>query len=140
MKKEVLFAIIIGFALGLAITFGIRTANKAFQGPTQEEAPLEETQPTPTPQPGLSLIITSPEDNFISDQETTEISGRTASQAIIVVLYPEGEKILEADQDGRFKTEIDLAGGDNEIKISSYDNENNEASQILTVVYSTTEI
>ena len=141
MKKEVLFAIIIGFALGLAITFGIRTANKAFQGSAQqEEAPIEEILPTPTPLPSLSLTITSPEDNVISDQETIEVSGKTASEAVIVILYPEGEKILEADKNGRFSTEIDLAGGDNEIKISSYDNENNEASQTLTVVYSTAEI
>lgn len=145
MKKEVLIAIIIGFALGLVITFGVWTANRAIK----ETAPQKETpefkievveEPTLTPTPELSLTIISPEDNLIYDKEKIPVEGKTAPQAIVVILYQEGEKILEADEKGNFSTEIILAGGANEIEISAHDQKGNEVKQILTVVYSTAEI
>lgn len=141
MRKEVLIAIIIGFGLGLVITFGVWTANKALREAAPEATPVpEEVAPTPTPTPELSLVVASPEDNSISEEETIEVSGSTAPGAIVVILYQEGEKILEADSEGKFSTEITLAGGANEIKISAYDEEGNETEKILTVVYSTAEI
>lgn len=142
MRKEVLIAIIIGFGLGLVITFGIWTANRALRvsAPQKEVIPIEEPTPTPTPTPTFSLTLTAPEDNSISAEETIEVSGSTAPRAIVVILYQEGEKILEADEEGKFSTEITLAGGANEIKVSAFDQEGNEAERTLTVVYSTAEI
>jgi len=144
MKKEVLFAIIIGFALGLVITFGIWTANKSLtqnntdQGdPNQEEAGL---QPSPTVMPQHSLTLSSPEDNSVSSEEEIEVTGQTSSEAVVVVLYQEGEKIIQADKQGRFSTKISLEGGENQITIIAYDQEENETSQTLTVIYSTAQI
>ena len=140
MRKEVLIAIIIGFGLGLVITFGIWTANKALKEAAPQEAPAPEVTSTPTPVPPFTLTLTSPEDNSISAEETIEVNGSTAPEAIVVILYQEGEKILEADSEGKFSTEITLAGGPNEIKVSAYDQEGNEAEETLTVVYSTAEL
>jgi len=143
MKKEVLIAIIIGFGLGLVITFGIWTANKALKEAapsTTGEEEQEEVAAEPTPVPALDLMITSPEDNTLSDKEIIEVSGRTVAEAIITIIYPDGETILEADQDGDFSTEISLIGGDNQIKISAFDKEGERVSQTLTVVYSTAKI
>lgn len=142
MRKEVLIAIIIGFGLGLVITFGIWTANRALRvsAPQEEAAPKEGEEVAPAPTLEFSLILTSPEDNSISSEEKIEVGGSTAPGAIVVILYQEGEKILEADEEGKFSTEILLAAGANEIKISAYDQEGNEAEKILTVVYSTAEI
>ncbi len=139
MRKEVIIAIIIGFGLVLDITFGIWTANRALQ-----ETPTEEPAPTPvvevSPTPAFSLTINEPENNSISSEEKIILSGSNAAGAIIVILYEEGEKILEVDEEGNFETEITLVGGANEIKVSAYDSEGNETSQTLTVVYSTAEI
>ncbi len=61
MRKEVLVAIIIGFGLGLVITFGIWTANKALKTAAPPTPPTEEKEEvTPTPAPTLELLITSP--------------------------------------------------------------------------------
>lgn len=142
MRKEVLIAIIIGFGLGLVITFGIWTANKALKetAPTTT-APVEEgAEITPTPAPALELVITSPENNTVSEEEMIEVSGQTAPSAIVAITYPEGEKLLEADEDGSFSTEISLIGGDNLIEISAFNEEGDEATKTLTVVYSTAEI
>lgn len=144
MRKEVLIAIIIGFALGLVITFGVWTANRAIKETApQKEGSTEEVEieePTPTPVSQLPLIVTTPKDNSIIDKEKIEVTGKTAPQAIVVILYQEGEKILEADEKGNFNTEITLTGGANKIEISAHDQEGNEIIQILTVVYSTAEI
>lgn len=140
MRKEVLIAIIIGFALGLVITFGIWTANKALKetAPKKEEVPVPTLTPTPTPT--QVLVVSSPEDNSISDKEKIEVSGKTSPKAVVVVLYGEGEKIIEADEEGNFSSEITLTGGANEITISAYDKDGNEVSKSLTVVYSTAEL
>ncbi|HUV43071.1 MAG TPA: hypothetical protein VMY36_04200 [Patescibacteria group bacterium] len=142
MRKEVLIAIIIGFGLGLIITFGIWTANKALKetAPTTTAPAEEEVEIKPTPTPTLELTIISPKNNTISDQELIEVSGQTIPQAIVAITYPEGEKLLEADEDGSFSTEISLSGGDNQIKISAFNDEGDEATESLTVVYSTAEI
>jgi len=140
VRKEVLIAIIIGFGLGLVITFGIWTANKALKEAAPEKMLAPEETPMPTPIPAFSLTLVSPEDNSISEEETIKVSGSTTPGAVVVILYQEGEKILEADSEGQFSTEITLAGGANEIKVSAYDEEGNEAEKTLTVVYSTAEI
>lgn len=143
MKKEVLVAIIIGFGLGLVITFGIWTANKALKetGPKKEATPEQATEETiPTPTPTHIIVINSPEDNSISNKEKIEITGKTTPTATVAILYEGGEKIIEADSEGGFSVEISLIGGSNEITIVAYDPEGNEASKTLTVVYSTAEI
>ncbi len=145
MRKEVLVAIIIGFGLGLVITFGIWTANKALKDTSTDSvetpAPLEEEIETALiPTPALELLITSPENNTISEKQTIEIVGQAAVKAIISIIYPDGEKLLEADDDGNFSTEISLVGGDNQIKISAFSSEGDEASKTLTIVYSTAKI
>jgi len=140
MRKEVLIAIIIGFGLGLVITFGIWTANKALKETAPTTTPTEEVEVTPTPIPTLELVITSPENNTISEEEIIEISGQAVPKAIIAITYPEGEKLFEADEDGSFSTEISLVGGDNLIEISAFNEEGDEATKTLTVVYSTADI
>lgn len=138
MRKEVLIAIGLGFALGLVITFGIWTANRAVR--RQQEAAVS---PSPAPVgeeiPALTLTITSPEDGSVSEEEVVLLAGQTAPEATIVIISEEEEVILTADEEGRFEADITLAGGANEIEVTAYDEVGNEASRMLTVVYSTAE-
>jgi len=147
MKKEVLLAIIIGFGLGLLITFGVWKANKALKEVApKKQLPSQETQEeekTPSPTlapPQLSLVITSPEDNSIVSKEKVNISGKTPWRATVVIIYEEGEKIIETDENGNFSTEITLVSGANEIIVSAYDEDSNEVTKTLNLVYSTAEI
>jgi len=147
MKKEVLIAIIIGFGLGLVITFGVWRANKVLKevAPKQQSPPsqVQEEEKTPSPTPPssqLSLVITSPEDNSIINKEKIVVSGKTSSEATVVITYEEGEKIIQTDENGNFSSEITLVGGANEIIVSAYDEEGNEVTKTLNLVYSTAEI
>jgi hypothetical protein len=145
MKKEVIIAIVLGFALGLVITFGIWTANRAIQEkaktptpPTNAPTPQEET-PTPTT-PELPLTISEPADNTISSKEKITLSGSTSPEAIVVIFDEENEKIIEADKEGQFESEITLTGGPNRITIKAFDDSGNEAEASLNIIYSTAKI
>jgi len=143
MKKEILIAIIIGFILGLIITFGIWTANKSLKNGTQNKQENEQASPTPTPSQNkeeMFLQINSPANNDIIGQEEVTIEGQTKPQAIVAVVYQEDDQLIQADSQGNFSVDITLVGGANEIKISAYDNQNNEAQQTLDLVYSTAKI
>lgn len=146
MKKEILIAIIIGFVLGLVITFGIWTANKSLkEGATQNQQEEVVNNKTITPVPTqveekLPLTIISPENNALLNQEKLEIVGKTSPKAVVAISYEEGEKIIEADEKGDFKSEITLIGGGNEIIISAFDSQGNENSKTLNLVFSTAEI
>lgn len=141
MKKEVLIAIIIGFSVGLVIAFGLWTANKSLKQvtPKNEALKFQTDQTTPTPI-AQSLTINSPTEDFISNQEKINVTGKATPEATVVIVYQEGEKILTADPQGLFSVEITLLGGANEIKISSFEQDGNENSVIINGVYSTAEI
>jgi len=142
MRKEVILAIVGGVALGLLVIGGLWWTNRA----TTEESlnitptPVLEQSPTLIPTPSLSLEIISPEDESIIEEEKVTLEGKTAPESVVVVIYPEGENIVEADEEGNFETEITLVGGANEIKITAYDEEGNQAEKNLTLVYSTAKI
>jgi hypothetical protein len=86
------------------------------------------------------LEIINPENESIIGEEKITLEGKTAPGSVVVVIYPEGENIVEADEEGSFETEIVLVGGANEIKINAYDEEGNQAEKNLTLIYSTAKI
>lgn len=139
MKKELVWAIITGFGLGLIITYGVWSAKKAMQPPAPQEKVEIEVTPTPTPLP-IFLEIEQPQDESIIDQVKTTLSGKSDPGAILAIFTEEGELIIGADSEGKFETEIELIEGANEIVVIAFDEEGNEASQSMTVVYSTAEL
>lgn len=143
MRKEVILAIVGGVALGLLVIGGLWWTNKT----TTEEnpivpspTPLITQAPTLTPAVLLPLEIINPENESIIGEEKITLEGKTAPGSVVVVIYPEGENIVEADEEGSFETEIVLVGGANEIKITAYDEEGNQAEKNLTLIYSTAKI
>lgn len=137
MRKEVLIAIGLGFALGLVITFGLWTANQAMRRQRQADQ-----APTPTPAETVSPIsvsLDSPADGTVSTQDVITLAGTASESATIVIIAEEEEIILEADDQGRFETEVSLVAGENVIEVTAYDRAGNLASQVLTVVLSTSE-
>ena len=143
MRKEVILAIVGGVVLGLLVIGGLWWTNKT----TTEEnpivpspTPLITQAPTLTPAVLLPLEIINPENESIIGEEKITLEGKTAPGSVVVVIYPEGENIVEADEEGSFETEIVLVGGANEIKITAYDEEGNQAEKNLTLIYSTAKI
>ncbi|MFH1601612.1 MAG: hypothetical protein ABIB61_01510 [Candidatus Shapirobacteria bacterium] len=142
MRKEVLLAIIIGIILGLGLMLAWerKKKNNIDQSvPALEEADQQSENiiSTPSLAQEQKLIILEPEDETISAQEKIAITGETDPLSTVVVIWEEGEDILVADEQGSFKTEIDLSAGPNEIEISAYNQNNQVIKKILTITYST---
>lgn len=143
MRKEVILAIVGGVVLGLLVIGGLWWTNKTTTGENPivpSPTPLITQAPTLTPALSLPLEIINPENESIIEEEEITLEGKTIPGSVVVVIYPEGENIVEADEEGNFETEITLVGGANEIKITAYDEEGNQAEKNLTLIYSTAKI
>ena len=143
MKKELIISIIIGFGLGLLITFGVYKARMAVKEQAKIVSPLaEEEQQSPAKQENVfqNLSLVSPIDQSILKEPKVVISGVTSPSSWITILAEKGEKVIQADKKGNFETEIGLISGENEIEIHSVSETGEEVIKIITVVYTTTEI
>jgi len=142
MRKEVLLAILFGFAIGLVITFGIYTANKSLKKTQTKEAfqvtpNRQEITPTPSPVP---LTIYQPANNALLDEDVVTIEGKTFISAVVALTAEEEEYLITADENGGFSQDVDLIGGVNKVRIKSIGSDDQEAETVLNLVYSTAEI
>jgi len=150
MKKEVILAITIGILLGFGLMGIIWVKNQSgqslFSGSQKNEVKSEDIAPSPpsdkeiTTKPVAAeptLEILEPKNEAVVNKENLVIKGKTNPLATVVVIWEEGEDILVADDNGLFETEISLVGGPNEVEITAYSQEGEEAKEILIVTYST---
>lgn len=138
MPREITFAILIGFVLGLLIMFGVYTANRAIKEQGQEAK--TEAAPTATPSPPIKenfLNITEPADEELFSQSKVTISGKTKPQAVVAILTETEELFIEADEEGFFSEEIELEAGATLVKLVSTDSFGSQAEATLTLTYST---
>lgn len=142
MKKELVLAIIIGFAFGLLITVGGYALSKITKEQGEIKSPLaEETTPAVSPiSVPQTLTLISPADQSLTKESKTKILGVTSPFSWVVMLSEKGEKGLQADEKGNFEEEVNLVSGENEIEVKSISETGEEASKVITIVYSTAEI
>ena len=138
MKKEVLIAIIVGFSLGLIITFGIYRAQKSLS----ERAESKNTDQGTTQIEGtanISLSITQPEDGSITDKDSITIGGISKKNALITIISSEDHQSTQADELGNFSIEFSLDAGENQIHITSFSDDNTKQEKTISIVYSSYE-
>lgn len=143
MKKEILFAICLGFMVGLIITFIIYKTRFSFfsSQPIISPAPDGTSETSPAPATTTqSLSIISPLDESIIGEGKVSVNGVTSPSSWVTILTEKGEKVIQADKKGSFETEILLISGENEIEFRSTAETGEETSKVITVVYSTAEI
>ena len=139
MKKEVVLAIIVGFSLGLVITFGIYTARRALR----RQAPVissPEASPSPSPTPSHGLTITSPAEEALLDQDKVTLQGLTTPNSLVTIITPQDNLLVTANSAGEFQIQISLVGGVNHLQIVSLTPDGQRAEANLTLVYSTATI
>lgn len=148
MKKEVFFAIFLGFVLGLIITFGIWTANKSLkQANVAVVNPQSSTSATPAASPvpsqpisTLALSFTSPEDESLVSKSTVVVEGKTAPNSVVALYYDLGDQFVSSDSAGKFTATVPLDTGYNFITATAYDDHGNTATKDLTITYTTQKI
>lgn len=135
MRKEILWAVIIGISFGLIIAFGAWRINSSVNKNTSSQTP------SPSPQSPISefkITLDKPEQNDVVTQDSVEVTGITKALAWIVVSGEKGDYITQAGEDGAFSQSVDLIAGINQIKVTGLDTEGQNSTQKLVVVYSST--
>jgi hypothetical protein len=147
MKKEVFLAVLVGFGLGLVITFGIWTANKNLKPSSPSAAQTISPSPAvPTPAQNqatsaIPLIITTPDqDEMLVNSNQLTLSGKTQPGSTVSVIHETGQQILVADSAGIFSLDLTLEGGYNRISVRAFDTNGNFAAKDLLITYSSTKI
>lgn len=136
MPKEVLAAIVVGGILGLAIAFGAWRANQVLTPQNQVSQTKASPSPTPTTTE-LSLIITSPEDESVVNQNEITVEGKTIPSATVVITSQSGEIIVVSEQDGSWSGQIELDPGANIITVTAFSREGESVEKQMTLAFST---
>ena len=136
MKKEMLFAILLGLILGGGAAFALVRLPKNFKTDTgASPTPLvtateDQVSPTTSPQE-LTLEILLPENQTMTNEQEITISGKTKSDALVAISSPLDEKVTTAASDGTFSERVKLEEGSNEILIVSRFNDLEAQKRIL---------
>lgn len=142
MRKEIIFAVVLGVILGTIILYGSYIANKATSQSTitLDTQKVVETPPTITLTPTTTpLTITFPRDNYVSFTDQITITGTGPITSPIAIISENNEYIIDTDATGRFSTDITLVGGENDISLTTY-NDNQIGTVKLTIIYTTADI
>lgn len=142
MKKELLVAILGSFVLGLIIMGGIWTANNALNlqkeknpAANNESKSLANVSPTPTLAP-FFLTIIKPENQSISNTNQIVVSGNTLPNLPVVLIWENGEDIIQSDATGNFDNEVNLISGVNDISVTVYTQSGDQVTKKIGLVYS----
>jgi hypothetical protein len=141
MKKEIFFAIIAGGAFGLIIAFGAWKLNSSLKLKKSATAISTNTNGEPAPVPtentsGFKVVLVKPKALSVFNDTPTAISGITKPNSYVVISGEDGNTIVNADQTGNFTGNANLVGGPNQLIVSAFDKDGNEADTNLLVVYS----
>lgn len=138
MRKEILLAVFVGITLGLMITFGIyQNSENAKSG--QDSNTDQLINNTISTQSGAiqdpQLVINSPEEDFLSNEEELIVSGSGIPDSFVVVLVNDVESISNTDESGNFSIKVKLIKGGNLIEINSIDEDGKQINKQRTVIY-----
>lgn len=137
MRKEVIFALIIGVLIGGVFLYGIKLANSSALLPASEPVTKNDLpQPTPTQSVNQIKIVT-PEDHAVVFESILPIKGSTVPGSTVVIVSDDDEKIIDTDNNGSFDTTISLTGGENNILISAFSQDTPLASVSMQIIYTT---
>lgn len=134
LKKEMFTAIGLGLILGIGAAVFITSAPQKFLSSkkTTETKITETPAPTKTPETTASnLEILLPADQALSEENVTNISGKTQSNATVVASSIFAENVAIASDDGTFSIKLKLDEGANLIDILSYVGQNIEKKSLI---------
>ncbi len=114
MKQEKIVLSFVAVIIGLlfaGIGFYIYQTTKAISPDSSKK--VTDNSLSPTPKPNVFLSLREPVQESVSTKKVVTVSGKTKSDAVIVVLTESSEEIIKPTSFGDFSTEITLEEGAN---------------------------
>lgn len=137
MKKEQL---ILSF---VATLFGLLVAGIAFYlfqttkiVPNTSTNTISTASPTPTLPPSISLTLNQPKDEDVVNNKVLIVSGKTQSNAVIVVITDSDEDVITPSAKGDFSTTVNLDDGQNILEVISIAPNGESVTSKRTITYS----
>lgn len=128
-------ASIIGIAFGLVIAFGVYRINSSLK-PNGKKS---QTSTTPNPKAIISefkIALDKPQNNDVLTVDTVPVTGITKPLIWITISGEDADYILQSDDKGEFKQDVDLVAGINQIKLTAFDTNGSQSLEKVLVVYS----
>jgi hypothetical protein len=133
MRKEIVWAAIIGISFGLIIAFGLWRINSSF---TKQKPGPSATPSSANSSGELKITLDAPVDGSVVTTTPLTVSGITKPLTWIVVSGESGDYILQSDENGIFSQDMDLTPGINQIILTAFDSTGSQSAQKVLVVYS----
>lgn len=97
----------------------------------------QEPTPTITIKSNLFLEIDKPKDETVIDKKIITVSGKTLSDAVIIISTNSTDEVVTPAGNGDFSTTINITDGQNQIEITAIAPNGEEQTAIRTITYST---
>lgn len=134
MRKEIIISILIGLAFGLVITYGFYQAQVVS---TEDVTKKEEIEVALSPSPSAGngkLIILTPEDELVTEEKITTITGTTNPGSFVVVFVDDEPQTLLPNEEGKFTFDIELTVGPHIITIHALDENGESVTETRTII------
>lgn len=132
MRKELLWATLIGITFGVVIAFGVWRINSSIE-------PSNTVVKSPLPSASSSdfrVTLDKPTYGDVVVEETTNVSGITKPSALVMVSGEDEDYLIQSNESGVFNQDVDLIPGVNQIKITAFDPKGVQSVETVLIVFS----
>jgi hypothetical protein len=136
MKKEKVILLFVATLFGLlvaGIVFYLFQATRTVPNNTKT---ISLVSPTPTETPSISLTVDRPTDEQVANSKVLVVSGKTQSNAVVVVLTDSSQDVITPSANGDFSTSVNLDDGENILEITSIAPNGESMTIKKTITYS----
>lgn len=132
MRKELLWAGVIGIIFGIAIGFGTwRVRSKMKSIPSSSPTPIAQNS-----KGQVKIAIDKPENLRVYSENPIAVAGLTKSLNWVVISTDEDDFLTTSLDDGSFSQNVEFEGGINYLQAVSIDADGTSASQKILALYS----
>jgi len=137
MKKEKLilslFAVLFGLLVAGSIFYFFQITKTSSNANTKT---ISFVSPSPTSTPAITLTLDAPKDEEVVGSKVLTVSGKTQSNAVVIVVTDSSEDVVTPLTNGTFTTTINLDNGQNTLEVFSIAPNGESISSKRTVTYS----
>lgn len=137
MKKEKLILSFVATLFGLlaaGIAFYIFQSTKIVPNSTTKT--ISFASPSPTTSSSITLVLDRPKDEDVVNSKVLVVSGKTASNAVVVVITDSSEDVITPSANGNFSTTVNLDDGQNILEVIAIAPNGESVTVKKTVTYS----
>jgi len=137
MKKEKLILYFVATLFGLlvaGIAFYLFQTTRTI--PTTATKTITLASPTPTSAPSISLALNQPADEEVVNSKVLIVSGKTQSNAIVVVITDSSQDVITPSANGNFSTTVNLDNDQNILEVTAIAPNGESVTSKKTVTYS----